>query len=74
MHPIAQKIAILERRIRYRAYASAMCMTAAALLAAAIALGFTDYLVLFRDPGLLIIARSSSSNNPKTTQRPARPS
>jgi len=56
MHPIAQKIATLQRQLAYRQYATAACRTAAVLLATAIALGLADYVVRFRDPGLRIMA------------------
>jgi len=59
MHPVAQKIAGLQRRITLRAYATAACASAATLLAGAIILGLADYLVRFRDPGLRIIATSA---------------
>lgn len=59
MHPIAKKIATLQRQLALRQYATAACWTAATLLAAAIALGFADYWVRFRDPGLRVMATAT---------------
>ncbi len=59
MHPLTQKIASLQRRLAYRQYATAACWTAAAILATAIALGITDYVVRLRDPGLRIMATTA---------------
>src|SRR5688572_11681198 len=59
MHPIVERINRLQRRITYRRYATAACRTAAALLAAALLLGLTDYIVRYRDTGVRVLSSAA---------------
>src|SRR3990172_5607415 len=56
MHPLAQKLSSLRRRLILRQRAAAVCWIAATVLAAAMVLGVADYVVRFGDPGLRIMA------------------
>jgi hypothetical protein len=59
MHPLAQNIATLQRRIAYNRRAVAVSWTAATIIAAALALGLADYVLRYRDPGLRIMATTA---------------
>jgi hypothetical protein len=56
MHPLAQQLSALRRRLVLRQRATAACWTAATILAAAAALGFVDYVVRISDPGLRVMS------------------
>jgi hypothetical protein len=56
MHPLAQQLSALRRRLVMRQRATAACWTAATILATAIALGFVDYVVRISDPGLRVMS------------------
>ena len=56
MHPLSQKIAALQQQLIWRRRTVTACWIAATAIAAALALGFIDYLVRFNDPGLRIMA------------------
>lgn len=56
MHPLSQKIALLQRQLVWRRRMVAACWIVAAAIAAAFTLGLIDYLVRFNDPGLRIMA------------------
>jgi hypothetical protein len=55
MHPLSQKIATLEHRLKLRRLAIAGCWTTATIITAALALGLADYILRYRDPGLRIM-------------------
>jgi hypothetical protein len=55
MHPLAQKIASLQRRLLWRRRAAAACAVLATVIAAALVLGTADYVLRFADPGLRIM-------------------
>src|SRR6476646_8035022 len=56
MHPLSQKIELLQRQLVWRRRAVAACWIGATAIAAALALGSIDYLVRFNDPGLQIMS------------------
>ena len=56
MHPLAEKLDTLRRRLLWRERVVAGCWTAATVLAAALVLGTIDYWVRLADPGLRIMA------------------
>jgi hypothetical protein len=56
MHMLAEKIDTLQRRLRLRQRMTAVCWTAATILAAAILLGFTDYWLQYTDRGMRVLA------------------
>jgi hypothetical protein len=55
MHPLAAKIADLQRRLVWRERAVAVCAILAAAVATAIALGLLDYLLRISDRGVRVI-------------------
>ncbi len=56
MHPLSQKIALLQRQLIWRRRALAACWIGATAIVTAFVLGLLDYLVQFNDPGLRIMA------------------
>lgn len=58
-HPLANKIAELQRRLVVRGRAVAVCWTLVAVLGAALVLGWTDYLVRYHDRGLRVMATAA---------------
>jgi hypothetical protein len=58
-HPLAKKIAELEHRLVMRRRVAAACSTLATVLAAALVLGWTDYLVRYNDRGLRVMASAA---------------
>jgi hypothetical protein len=59
MHPLAQKIAALQRRLAWRDRCAAACRVVAVVLATALLLGVIDYLLRISDPGLRILATAA---------------
>jgi hypothetical protein len=55
MHPLAQQIASLQRRLLWRRRAAAACAILATAIAAAFVLGTADYVLRLADPGLRIM-------------------
>jgi hypothetical protein len=56
MHPLSQKIAVLQRQLVWRRRAVGACWIVATAITATFALGVIDYFVRFNDPGLRIMA------------------
>src|SRR3954454_11958691 len=59
MHPLSQKIALLQRQLIWCRRAVAACWVSAVAIAAALVLGLIDYLVRSSDPGLRIMATAA---------------
>src|SRR5262245_37643815 len=59
MHPLAEKIASLQHRLIVRRRLVSACWIGATVLAAALALGFADYLIRYSDRGLRIMATTA---------------
>src|SRR5262245_8454845 len=59
MHPLTEKIAAVQRRLVLRRRLAAACWIVATVLAAALVLGMTDYLVRYSDRGLRIMATAA---------------
>lgn len=59
MHPLAEKIASLQHRLIMRRRLIAACWISATVLATALALGLSDYLIRYSDRGLRIMATAA---------------